>query len=150
MLRRTFQVVISLALAGCVLTQPESKPAPPAATARATEAVPAPAGDEPAAARKAEQDFALGIKAYENGRYKEAQQSLRSALDGGLGSKADQVTANKTLAFIACSSRQQDTCKTYFRRALSIDPKFDLAPTEAGHPMWGAVFRSVKAERQKQ
>jgi len=28
-----------------------------------------------------------------------------------------------------------------------VDPTMDLAPAEAGHPIWGPIFRAVKASR---
>jgi hypothetical protein len=51
------------------------------------------------------------------------------------------------VAFIHCASNRERECREEFRKALAIDPGMDLAPEEAGHPMWGRVFRSVKAGR---
>ena len=65
-------------------------------------------------------------------------------------SRPDRVKAHKYLAFIACVSSQQLTCREEFGIALELDPKFDLAPAEAGHPIWGPVFKSVKAKQAKQ
>ena len=31
-------------------------------------------------------------------------------------------------------------------KVLALDNKFDLTPAEAGHPLWGPVFRNLKAE----
>jgi hypothetical protein len=31
--------------------------------------------------------------------------------------------------------------------ALDADPDFVLQPAEAGHPLWGPVFTSVKSRR---
>jgi glycine/D-amino acid oxidase-like deaminating enzyme len=69
---------------------------------------------------------------------------LRIALKRGL-SKPDQVTAHKYLAFIQCASGREAQCRDEFKRALRIDPDMTLAPAEAGHPIWGPVFKSVKA-----
>jgi Tfp pilus assembly protein PilF len=87
-----------------------------------------------------------GIKLYEDGRYKEATTSFQGAISAGLSS-ADEVTANKYLAFISCVSSRERQCRAYFTRALELDPSFNLEPAEAGHPIWGPVFRSVKAKR---
>ena len=38
-------------------------------------------------------------------------------------------------------------CRDEFRRALAVDPALELAPAEAGHPVWGPIFRSVKGGR---
>lgn len=98
---------------------------------------------------KAEQELSAGLRAYEDGRYKPAAKNLQSALDAGLAFKTDQVRAHKYLAFIYCISEQERQCREEFRRAYALDSKFDLEPAEAGHPIWGPVFRSVKAEHAR-
>lgn len=90
--------------------------------------------------------LAAGIRQYEEGSYAEASESLHSALFQGLPS-ADRVRAHKTLAFINCVSSRPAACREEFRRALAIDPALELSAAEAGHPIWGPVFRSVKARR---
>ena len=98
-------------------------------------------------ARKAQSAFTAGLKAYDNGDYKVAGSRLQGALDLGLASKTDQVTAYKYLAFLACASNQREACKQHFRRAFAINPRFKLSATEAGHPVWGPAFKEVVAER---
>jgi Tfp pilus assembly protein PilF len=93
-----------------------------------------------------EKDLAAGIRSYENARYGESARQLQSALDAGL-SRPDRVKAHKYLAFIHCASGREGRCREEFRNALAIEPDFELDPAEAGHPMWGPVFRSVKAGR---
>jgi len=107
---------------------------------------PAPVPAEPTPEAMAEQELRLGIAAYENGQHKKSQQSLKNALSLGLSSRSDKVTANKYLAFMTCANQQREVCKGYFRKAIAIDPKFELGKAEAGHPMWGKVFKEVKAE----
>jgi len=97
-------------------------------------------------AQKGEADFNAGIKSYENGSYRESARQLQSALDLGLN-KSNQVQAHKYLAFIHCVSGRQSQCRSEFNKALDADPKFTLQPAEAGHPLWGPVFTSVKARR---
>lgn len=97
----------------------------------------------------AEQKLASGVKAYEDGDYKSSAEALQSALDLGLKSKSDQVSAYKYLAFIHCASKREKQCHDAFRSAIEIDPGFELMPEEAGHPVWGPVFRSVKAQSAK-
>jgi Tfp pilus assembly protein PilF len=96
---------------------------------------------------KAEQDLASGVSRYDDGKYSESAQLLQASLDEGLSAKSDQVKAHKYLAFIHCVSGREAQCRNEFRAALNIDPSFDLAANEAGHPMWGPVFRSVKSRR---
>lgn len=96
---------------------------------------------------KAEQDLAAGVREYEDHNYTEASRSLQASLDAGLKSKSDQIKAHKYLAFIHCVSARERQCRDEFRKALKIDPAFELEPAEAGHPNWGPVFRSVKGRR---
>jgi Tfp pilus assembly protein PilF len=95
---------------------------------------------------KAQQTLSAGLKQYEDGRYEQSLKSLHSAIQQGL-SERDRVTAHKHVAFIHCASNREPECRAEFKKALAIDPGMDLAPEEAGHPMWGRVFRSVKAGR---
>lgn len=94
--------------------------------------------------RKAEQELSLGINHYEDGHYQAAAKDLQNALNNGLAFKSDQVTAHKYLAFIHCASGLERQCKEEFKKALELDPRFELSPAEAGHPIWGPIFRSVK------
>ena len=95
---------------------------------------------------KGDPDLAAGIKSYENGNYRESAKQLQSALNAGLNS-AGQVQAHKYLAFIHCVSGRQGPCREEFRKALTVDPNFELEPAEAGHPFWGPVFVKEKARR---
>jgi Tfp pilus assembly protein PilF len=95
---------------------------------------------------KAQQTLSAGLKHYEDGQYEQSLKSLQSAIQQGL-SERDRLTAHKHVAFIHCASSRERECREEFRKALAIDPGMDLAPEEAGHPMWGRVFRSVKAGR---
>jgi Tfp pilus assembly protein PilF len=85
-----------------------------------------------------------GVRDYEDGNYRQAGRKIKTALDDGLRSKTDRVTAHKYLAFINCASNREIQCREEFRQAIDIDPRFDLTGAESGHPVWGPVFRSVK------
>lgn len=87
-----------------------------------------------------------GLRLYDDGDYAESAKNLQAALDEGLPTK-DRARAHKYLAFIHCASSREQLCRDEFRRALADDPSLDLAPSEAGHPIWGPIFRSVKAGR---
>jgi len=95
---------------------------------------------------KGGQDLADGIKQYEDANYSEAARLLQLSLDQGLG-RDEQVKAHKYLAFIHCISGREQRCREEFRAALKIDPSFELAANEAGHPIWGPAFRSAKARK---
>lgn len=96
--------------------------------------------------RKAERLLSTGIQQYEDGNYKVASKTLNEALDAGLTFHSDQVAARKYLAFIYCSSGQERACRDEFRRVFELDPQFALDPTEEGHPIWGPIYKHVKAE----
>jgi hypothetical protein len=66
-----------------------------------------------------------------------------------LAGRGEQASAHKYLAFINCVSGRPNGCREEFRKAFVADPNFDLTPAEAGHPMWGPVFRSVKTAVSK-
>ena len=99
------------------------------------------------APRKAEQELALGLKNYEDGRYPIASKNLQNALNNGLTFKSDRVTAHKYLAFVHCVSERKKQCRNEFKQALEINPTLRLSAAEAGHPVWGPVFREVLAEQ---
>ncbi|BCB26959.1 hypothetical protein SKTS_18450 [Sulfurimicrobium lacus] len=99
--------------------------------------------------KKAEEELSLGIHNYDEGNYKIAAGNFQNALDGGLASIGNQITAHKYLAFIYCVSRERLACRGEFKQVLKLNPKFDLTPAEAGHPLWGPVFREVKAEDRR-
>lgn len=101
---------------------------------------------QPRPQNEGEQRLSAGIKHYEDGQYKDATKLLQEALYQGLPEKRDQVTARKYLAFIYCISNQKRKCSNEFKKALLLDPDFQLEAAEAGHPAWGPVFRSVKAK----
>ncbi len=86
-----------------------------------------------------------GLKQYEEGDLKSAEDSLQKALAGGLSYTEDRVTAHKYLAFIACATNREPQCREQFAAALALDPRLQLTRAEEGHPMWGPVFKSVKA-----
>ena len=96
------------------------------------------------APRKAEQDLSAGIRAYEDGDYKNSSRFLQGALKGGLILNSDKVAAHKYLAFVHCAQSREKSCRDEFRKALELNPKFELTPAESGHPLWGPVFKSLK------
>ncbi len=95
---------------------------------------------------KAAQTLSSGIDNYNEGRFPEAVKNLQSALDQGLG-VSNQVKAHKFLAFTHCVNGRERLCRDEFRKALDINSDLELEPAEAGHPLWGPVFRSAKAKK---
>jgi len=90
--------------------------------------------------------FSIGLKQYEAGEYAESAKNLQGAISLGLPDR-ERADAHKHLAFIHCSSNRERQCRDEFRKALAVDPALELAPAEAGHPVWGPIFRSLKSGR---
>jgi len=88
-----------------------------------------------------------GIRNYEEGNYRTSARRLQYALEEGL-TRPDRVKAHKYLAFIACVSGQQLTCREEFSIALELDPSFELDTAEVGHPIWEPVYKNVKAKQK--
>jgi Tfp pilus assembly protein PilF len=93
--------------------------------------------------RPGERALVEGIRAYDDGQYPQAETALRKALAAGLASPRDRASAHKLLAFITCTSERVAECETQFRAARTADPAFALGRGEAGHPVWGPVYRKV-------
>src|ERR1700704_4117612 len=86
---------------------------------------------------RARESLAQGVEQYNAGKYPEAARNLNAALDHGVLTRPEQGNARKHLAFIHCASGRETQCREEFRKALEIDPNFDLTMAEAGHPSWG-------------
>ena len=115
-------------LAACASPPPPPPPPPPVGLAELME-------------RPAERALVEGIRLYDNGQYPAAELALRRALEAGLLSARDRASAHKLIAFIACTSAREAECEAAFRAARVADPGFALSRAEAGHPMWGPVYR---------
>ncbi|MBL8520892.1 MAG: TssQ family T6SS-associated lipoprotein [Betaproteobacteria bacterium] len=129
--------LILAGMAGCA-APPPPKPAGPTAEEVAQQA----------RLDRARTLLADGVKAYETGAYDDALKNLLLALDSGLLQAGEQLTARKHLAFTHCVNGRELQCKEEFEKAFTVDAKFELLPTESGHPTWGPLFRLVKTERE--
>ena len=95
--------------------------------------------------RPAERALLAGLRAYDDGQYTEAERELGKALAAGLVSAKDRASAHKHLAFVYCTSQRVAACTDAFRAARAADPEFALSRAEAGHPLWGPVYKRVAA-----
>ncbi len=118
------------------------KPAPVAAAPR-PEAPPAPPPMQAKPANVGEPALNEGLKAYRAGQYRQAESQLKAAIQAGLGAPGDQANAHKHLAFIYCMSKRDTLCGAAFKSAKAADPGFALSKAEAGHPMWGKVYKKA-------
>ncbi|MDL2336375.1 MAG: TssQ family T6SS-associated lipoprotein [Pseudomonadota bacterium] len=119
-------VALALLVAGCALSPP---PRP---------------GLLDVVERPAEQALLAGLRAYEDAQYVDAEKQFSLALKLGLASPKDRAAADKHLAFIYCTSNRVTDCEAAFRAARQADPGFALSKSEAGHPLWGPVYRRVQ------
>lgn len=116
---------------------------PPKGTAKPP--VPTPTPMPPAAPVLSPDQVALndGIELYNKGQFSEAIKRLNGP-EITSGSVPSQVMAAKFLAFSYCVTNRNTLCKQQFDKAFKLDPNFDLAPGEHGHPLWGKVFARAK------
>jgi hypothetical protein len=84
-----------------------------------------------------------GIRLYNEGDFNGAIKRL-SARDVNNGPLAARLEALKYTAFSYCVTSRPGPCRDAFDKALRLDPSFDLAPGEHGHPLWGPVFTKAK------
>ena len=116
---------VALAVAGCAPAVPQ----------------PPPSGLAELMQRPGERALIEGIRSYDEAQYGAAEVHLRRALVGGLAAAKDRAAAHKLLAFIACTTDRTADCATQFVAARAADPGFQLSRSEAGHPLWGPVYR---------
>ena len=149
-------VIAAMALTGCLATAPKSESSaesaerPPAAANASGSAGDGKAAKPGPGLFESKSGYALstGLDEYANGQFAEAAKNLQNALDLGLSS-SDQIKAHKHLAFIHCISGRKRQCRDEFLKALALNPSLNLEPAEAGHPIWGPVFKSAKAASAK-
>lgn len=84
-----------------------------------------------------------GIRLYNDGDFNGAIKRL-SAREMGGAPLAARVSALKYTAFSYCVTARPVECRQAFDKALRLDPDFDLAPGERGHPLWGPVFAKAR------
>lgn len=94
--------------------------------------------------------YQKGLAAYGEGRFESALADLSAAAASGRLKSADEVNTRKHIAFIQCSTGREQQCRDQFQAILKAEPKFDLAANEAGHPLWGPVWRSIKGAAEEQ
>lgn len=94
-------------------------------------------------ARPAERALMQGLRAYEDGQYTDAERHFETSLKAGPMNQRDRAAALKHLAFIYCTTDRIAACEDAFRAARRTDAAFALSRSEAGHPIWGPVYRKV-------
>ena len=128
--------IIKLIFAGCAAAM--------LAACAGTGSAPAPAAMQPAAPAADQVALHEGIALYNKGDFNGAIKRLGATEITDGGSKARQLEALKYQAFSYCVTSRKTLCGKQFEKALKLDPAFDLAPGEHGHPLWGPVFTRLK------
>jgi hypothetical protein len=107
------------------------------------QAPPAPLGLLDVSARPAERALLAGLKAYDDAQYDNADRLFRESLAAGLVSPRDRAEAHKRLAFIHGAAGRLAECEAEFKLARQADRSFTLDKSEAGHPVWGPVYKKL-------
>ncbi|MDR6604928.1 hypothetical protein J2732_005966 [Achromobacter deleyi] len=87
--------------------------------------------------------------AYGTGRYGEVIRGVATSDALAASPRAMRVEAYKLQAFSYCVTRYAQLCQDSFARILALDPTFELAPNEAGHPSWGPAFQRARTQAGK-
>ncbi|RZK99711.1 MAG: hypothetical protein EOP36_18375 [Rubrivivax sp.] len=136
-------LVWAACLPACTTKPLANAPEPPNLMAPGPAVVAAPVPPPAPMSAPADAALAQGLKAYQAAQYTIAETQFNTALQAGLKVPADVATAHKYLAFIYCTSRRETLCAKAFKAARAADPGFALSKSEAGHPMWGPVYRKA-------
>lgn len=55
-----------------------------------------------------------------------------------------RIESMKLQAFSYCLTKHRVLCEDQFRRMLKVDPNFELASAERGHPQWQPAFDAAR------
>lgn len=149
-------LAFAMSLQGCVVpaaTPDESKPAAPVNSVGKTASKPVTgtAGSDKRevperVASPAQQAFNSGVEAYDKGDFNNAIKRF-GAPEIIAADKTIQLAALKYSAFSYCVTKRQTLCTQQFVKALKLDPSFELAAGEKGHPLWAQAFERAKKTR---
>ena len=143
-------LVVGLAVGGCAAPPPkqeEPKYTPPPVQAPAPPPPPEPAPAPvvvPVEPSPSEKSLAEAVGHFERGEYAVAMKKLTPLTTDPALDVSGQLKALKTLAFSQCLTGAVVSCRKTFERAFSLDPSFDLAAAEQGHPIWGKQFLQAR------
>ena len=144
----------SLVLSACANNEPKKELPPPVVVAPAE---PPPKPESRASQISNETDlssgsftaverrFAEGLAKYDEGNFAESIRIFKEPSFERAWPEL-RLRALKYLAFSYCVSGNPASCKKAFVEILRIEPSFELASAERGHPLWGPVFQEAKIE----
>ena len=120
---------------------PPSSPRPAETKPQAPPPPAPPVAREPSASEKA---LAAALETFDRGDYQAAIRQLTPLSGDATLDKENQLRALRSLAFSQCLTRALVPCRQTFERAFRLDSRFDLAPAERGHPIWGPQFERAR------
>jgi len=91
-----------------------------------------------------EQELTAALELYAQGKFLPAIIALRPLTVAQELPDDARLTALKFTAFSHCIQGKNLLCRQVFEQALKLDASFQLADTEASHPMWGVEFRRAQ------
>ena len=97
---------------------------------------------EPSEGRKA---LDRAVAQFEQGKVAEAIRMIQESPEIVADGPAVRAQSLKTLAFAQCVAGRRPACRRSFDALLVLDPSFELAPAETGHPSWGPEFDRARA-----
>ena len=121
---------------------PSTRPVPSSAAPLPN---PAPQTDPQPLSTSIQSQLADAIRLFDAGEFYLAAGRLRNLPDLNSANVETQLMAMKYLAFSYCVTNRRTLCQQQFEAALRVDPKFELAPAERGHPIWKVHFERAKS-----
>ncbi|MFN7641587.1 MAG: TssQ family T6SS-associated lipoprotein [Burkholderiales bacterium] len=85
------------------------------------------------------------VAQFEQGKFAEAIRMIQESPEIVADGPAVRTQSLKKLAFAQCVAGRRPACRRSFDALLVLDPSFELAPAETGHPSWGPEFDRARA-----
>jgi len=158
-MRLSFLAVVVAMVGGCAVppdtSQTRTKPvSPPVAPAKAPPTVPVqpavpPPEVIPAEPSVSQKNLVIALASFDRGEYSLAMKQLKPLTTDPDLDKAERLKAIKSLAFAQCLTRAVVACRKTFESAFELDPEFELAAAEQGHPVWGPQFQRARDSKNK-
>ncbi|HVL56890.1 MAG TPA: TssQ family T6SS-associated lipoprotein [Burkholderiaceae bacterium] len=101
---------------------------------------------QPSAAEPGRQQLAEAVALYDAGDFHGTIRKLETSREIWTAPVPVRTAAYKQLAFAQCAVGRRTLCRRAFDNLLVLDPKFELSALEAGHPIWGPVFRQAQRD----
>lgn len=96
-------------------------------------------------ATQSERDALAELRAtYSAGRYGDVIREVSRSNVLAQAPMDIHIESMKLQAFSYCLTKHRVLCEDQFRRMLKVDPDFELASAERGHPQWQPAFDAAQ------